>query len=225
MAEYKDLPRGDSSLTTLAPAHRRIITALITGIVVGVLASTSPNLGKIAFLLGWNSMAIVWLVWVWHDLQGFDAMATANHAVREDPGRAAIDLLLVLASLGSLVAVGLLLVGTGQGDGKTQLLLGAFGMMSVVLSWAVVHTTFALHYARQFYRHRGGIDFNSSKAPNYADFAYLAFTLGMTFQVSDTAISSSIIRRTVLRHALLSYLFGVIIIATTINLVAGLFNK
>jgi uncharacterized membrane protein len=94
---------------------------------------------------------------------------------------------------------------------------------SVVLSWAVVHTIFTLRYARLYYVGTdGGIDFNQDQPPRYTDFAYLAFTLGMTFQVSDTDLKTSTIRATALRHALLSYLFGAVIIAVTINLVAGL---
>jgi uncharacterized membrane protein len=95
--------------------------------------------------------------------------------------------------------------------------------LSVALSWAAVHTVFALRYAHLFYGHSGGIDFGSD-APDYRDFAYLAFTIGMTFQVSDTAIGSQEIRRTVLRHALLSYVFSVVIVATTINVIVGLFR-
>ena len=70
--------------------------------------------------------------------------------------------------------------------------------------------------------HHGGVDFNQSASPRYLDFAYLAFTIGMTFQVSDTDLQTSAIRATALRHALLSFLFGAIIVATTVNLVAGL---
>jgi len=73
-----------------------------------------------------------------------------------------------------------------------------------------------------FYRSGGGIDFNQQQLPQYSDFAYLSFTLGMTFQVSDTNISSSYIRRSILHHVLLSYLFGTVIVAATVNLVAGL---
>jgi uncharacterized membrane protein len=91
------------------------------------------------------------------------------------------------------------------------------------LSWTVVQTLFTFHYARLYYSHpAGGIDFNQEAPPRYADFAYLAFTVGMTFQVSDTALHSSALRAATLRQALLSYLLGAVILATTINLVAGL---
>ena len=86
----------------------------------------------------------------------------------------------------------------------------------------LLHTLFTLRYARIYYTQKGGIDFNQTDPPRYSDFAYFSFTLGMTFQVSDTDITTATIRATVLRHALLSFVFGSVILATTINLVAGL---
>jgi len=87
----------------------------------------------------------------------------------------------------------------------------------------MVHTVFTLRYARLYYNGTpGGIDFNESDDPDYGDFAYLAFTIGMTFQVSDTNLQSKPIRRMALRHAWISFPLGAIIIATSINLVAGL---
>jgi uncharacterized membrane protein len=155
-----------------------------------------------------------------------DARATAQRATVTDPDRALTDLLLLSAAVASLVAVGFVLVRTGQQHGTQELLRVGLGLVSVVLSWALVHTVFTLRYAQLYYAgDDGGIDFNQADPPTYADFAYLAFTIGMTFQVSDTSLRSRVIRRTALRHALLSYLFGTGILATTINLVASLGSK
>jgi uncharacterized membrane protein len=97
---------------------------------------------------------------------------------------------------------------------------------TVALSWLVVHTTFTLRYAMLYYTGKdGGVEFNQATPPRYSDFAYLAFTIGMTFQVSDTDLRTPTIRATALRHALLAYLFGAVILGTTINLVAGLANS
>jgi len=92
------------------------------------------------------------------------------------------------------------------------------------VAWGVVHTVFTLRYASLYYTppDEGGIGFNQKAPPRYADFAYMAFGIGATFQVSDTEISKSEIRTTVLRHSLLSYLFSVVILGATINLVASL---
>jgi uncharacterized membrane protein len=96
-------------------------------------------------------------------------------------------------------------------------------VVSVVLSWTVVHTVFTVRYARLYYTGPdGGIDFNQEDPPRYSNFAYLAFTVGMTFQVSDTELQTPEIRSVALRQALLSYLLGAVILATAINLVAGL---
>jgi uncharacterized membrane protein len=94
--------------------------------------------------------------------------------------------------------------------------------LTVVLSWAVVQAHFTLHYARLYYTEPvGGVDFNDDGTPDYLDFVYLALTVGMTYQVSDTNLATKKFRRSVTRQALLSYLFGAFIIATTINVVAG----
>ena len=97
------------------------------------------------------------------------------------------------------------------------------GVVSILLSWSMVHTVFSLRYAAIYYEgDPGGVDFNEENAPCYTDFAYLSLTIGMTFQVSDTDLQTKRIRRAAIGHALLSYMFGALIIATTINLIAGL---
>lgn len=174
-------------------------------------------------LSGWDVGALVLLVWMWHSLWSLDATATANQARRENPRRAAADSLLLSASVASLIAVGLVLVRASHSGGLTKGLLVGLTVASVVLAWGVVHTVFTLRYAKLYYEGKpGGVNFNEEDQPCYIDFAYLALTVGMTFQVSDTNLQTKNIRRTALRHALLSYMFGALIIATTINLIAGL---
>jgi uncharacterized membrane protein len=98
---------------------------------------------------------------------------------------------------------------------------------TVVLSWAAVHTVFALRYAHEYYMPPvGGIDFKSGPGfePDYQDFAYVAFGIGMTYQVADTDITRNSLRRTVLLHSFLGYLFGAVILAVTINIVAAIFQ-
>jgi uncharacterized membrane protein len=192
----------------------------------GVLAfATMMHLGswKIAPLLGWDVMAIVYLLWTWLTILPMGHELTQRFALREDPSRAASDVVLLGASIFSLAAVGLVLFASSGGSGELiKPVQGALSVISVVLSWLVVHTLFTLRYAELYYGEpAGGIDFGHD-VPSYKDFAYLAFTVGMTFQVSDTNVSVSPIRHTILRHALLSYLFGTVILAATINLVAGL---
>jgi uncharacterized membrane protein len=175
-------------------------------------------------LAGWDTAALVFSVSVWIAVIGrMSSAQTAAHATREDPGKAATDVIVPTAAVASLAAVGFLLVRATSSKGSTQDLLAGAGVASVALSWFAVHTLFTLRYARLYYSGAvGGVDFNQKVPPRYLDFAYLSFTIGMTFQVSDTDLTNRGIRRTALRHALLSYVFGTVIIAITINVIAGL---
>jgi uncharacterized membrane protein len=174
-------------------------------------------------LAGWDIAALVFTVWVWLAISSMSASATAGHATREDPGIAVTDLIVLIAAVASLVAVGVVLIQASSSTGAKQTVLAGLGVASVAMSWFTVHTLFTLRYARFYYTgDDGGVNFNQDDPPRYLDFAYLAFTIGMTFQVSDTDLEAPDIRHTALRHALLSYLFGAVILATTINLIAGL---
>jgi len=102
-------------------------------------------------------------------------------------------------------------------------MLAGLGLLSVAVSWFTVHTIYALRYALLYYAEPvGGVDFNQEDPPCYRDFAYLALTIGTTFQVSDTDLQTTRVRVTALHHSLLSYLFGAVILAATINLIASL---
>lgn len=202
------------------------------GVRVGVSAAAGALSALVVAVLGpwwliplsaWDMAALVFVIWMWRSLWSLDAAGTAKQATRENPRRAAADSLLLSASIASLIAVGLVLVRAGHSSGLTKGLLIGLGVASIILAWSVVHTVFILRYAKLYYEGTpGGVDFNEEESPCYIDFAYLALTIGMTFQVSDTNLKTKDIRRTALRHALLSYAFGALIIATTINLIAGL---
>ena len=152
-----------------------------------------------------------------------DAAETRSHATREDPSRAVSDLLILGANLGSLGAAAYVVVDSSHASGAHKAWLGALALVSVAVSWVLVQTLFTLRYARIYYSDEpGGVDFNGPDPPTYVDFAYLAFTMGMTYQVSDTNLQTREFRRVVLRHGLLSYVFGSLILATTVNLVIGL---
>jgi len=171
----------------------------------------------------WDVAALIFVSWMWRSLWSLDAPATAEQARRENPRRAAADALLLSASVASLLAVGLVLVRASHTTGLSRGLLVGLSIASIILAWSVVHTVYSLRYAKLYYEDTpGGVDFNEEGRPCYIDFVYLALTIGMTFQVSDTNLQTTNIRRTALRHAVLSYSFGTLIIATTINLVAGL---
>jgi uncharacterized membrane protein len=199
----------------------RVAASVVAGLLLAIPAAalTSWALGPI---LAWDIASLSYLAWVWPTIWRQNAEGTDRLADREDPTRAVADLLLLSAAVASLGAVAFILGQAANSQGSEQGLLNALGVASVAVSWGVVHTVFTLRYASLYYKGSdGGVDFSQSAPPSYRDFAYLAFTIGMTFQVSDTDLTASDIRSTALRHALLSYLFGTGILATTINLVAN----
>jgi uncharacterized membrane protein len=181
---------------------------------------------SLGMLIGWDLTALVYVTRLWIDLRRLDVTSTAERAIVIDADRAVAVVLLLSAAVASAVAVALVLVRAGHAQGTAELLRMGLGLVSVVVSWILVHTIFTLRYARLYYiGEDGGVDFNQAGPPAYVDFGYLAFTIGMTFQVSDTPLQSRVIRRTALRHALLSYLFGTGILAITINLVVPLGSR
>jgi uncharacterized membrane protein len=199
---------------------------VLVGAVAGVVVGLVTGQWAYAALGGWDVASLVFTVWVWVLIVRSDAQVTAQHARRDDPGVAAADLIVLGAAVASLVSVGYLLVQASAAKGATQDLLAGLGVLGVALSWLTVHTLFTLRYAKLYHSgHPGGIDFNQESPPRYLDFAYLAFTIGMTFQVSDTDLRTPAIRATALRQALLSYLFGAVTLAATINLVSQLATK
>lgn len=202
----------------VSPAARLTVGAL-TGVVVGALCGLVLPLG-LAVLLGWCAVALSFVAWTWATVWPMDAASTAAHATREEPTRTATHAIVVLAALASLVGVAFVLLGPNV---SSKAWAAAVAVVSVVSSWAAVHTLLALGYARRYYGEpQGGIDFHQTEPPQYSDFAYVAFTVGMSYAISDTDVGSSAIRRLALGHALLSYLFGTVILAALVNLVAGL---
>lgn len=200
----------------------RTALAGLAGLVGGVVASMFIT-WQAAILVGWVIAAGCNLAWVWLTVGRMDAVQTRDHATVEDPSRHLSEVLVIAAGVAMLAAVGLLLARAGQAHGSTKAYLITVGVLSVVASWAMVHTVFTLRYTRAYYRNgAGGINFNQQELPAYPDFAYVSFTIGMTFQVSDTDLTAKEIRRIALGHALLSFLFGAVIVALSINVVASL---
>lgn len=205
-------------------SSNRLIVALLIGIIVAVIGLYA-HIGTLSILIGWEVAVITFIVWIWCIIWPMANVRTSEFAQREDPGRVGVDIILILASIASLGAVGYALFQAHVTDNPSrQLTLTLISLLSVVVSWILIHTIYALRYARFYYSKDfdGGIDFNDNHKPAYSDFIYVAFTVGMTFQIADTAVSGTEFRKTVLRHAVLSYVFGTVIIATTISLIAGL---
>ncbi|MCA2322784.1 DUF1345 domain-containing protein [Mycobacterium intracellulare] len=213
-------PLGDFFRDTVGA---RIVVAAVLGVAVAL--GVGNTVGWRFALAGWIVTAGVYVVWTRLILGGMDADQTREYATREDPTRWASDAVIVSASVASLGGVGYVVAAASRsGPGAVE--AAVVGILTVAASWFAVHTLFTVHYARLYYSDEpGGINFHDPEPPRFRDFAYVAFTVGMTYQVSDTEIGLTSIRATVLRQALLSYLLGAVVLAVTINLIAGLGAK
>ena len=202
-------------------ARRRVNLCASFGLVAG--ASSAFFLPwQLATLVGWVTLTSTLLAWMWIDIGPCDAADTQARSMMEDSSRVAAVVVMVTASVVSLVGVGFGLAKARHVGSRMEVALTVVSVAAVMLSWCVVHTMFAVHYAHQYYIDPvGGIEFPGREAPDYRDFAYYAFTVGVSFAVSDTNVTSRVIRRITLRHALVSYLFGTVIVGLTINVLAS----
>jgi len=204
-------------------ARPRLAISTIIGLcVIGALPSAWSVPTRM--LLGWDGGVALYLVLVYTLIAGTDAEHVRSRALRQDEGRIAILILTIAAAVASLGAI-LGELSSSQGATRTphELVLAA---ITIALSWGFVHTIFALHYAHDYYGARGeekhGLKFPGEDAPDYWDFVYFSFVIGMTSQVSDVAVTSRSIRRTVNAHGVVSFFFNVTLLALTVNLAAGL---
>lgn len=199
----------------------RLILSVGAGVVAGVLTGLLVRWDD-GVLAGWIVGCGLYLLVVFLHTRGLSAAETRAHATREDPGWQVADALTTVGVVVGMAAVVVILVAA-HGTGPVDYGVPPLGLGAIIASWLLVQTLYMLRYARLYYREEGrGVDFNQKEEPTYGDFAYLAFTLGMTYQVSDTNLGSRAIRKQALAQALISYLFGAFILAATINIVAGL---
>ena len=211
-----------------APALRRLVVDALIGVIVA-MAVTPFVTWPLAVLVGWDAAGLTFLIAVLPVIVRADGSRTKRVATREDETRDTAGLLVQASCAASLVSVALALGFAKHESGGRRTLIVTIAIITMILSWTVVNSVFTLRYADLFYRSTGQtdrvIDFGygaDAGPPDYRDFAYLAFTIGMTYQVSDTALHDRRLRGTVLYHAFLSYFFGVVIVATGVNVIAGL---
>ena len=229
---------ADQKTSVRASALARLLVSAAAGVVVG-LAVGLTGLGEavfgdgsavVALSAGWAAGAFAYVGQCIARLWPMDGRQTREWSTREDPSSGSAHLIVTAAALVALVAVAALLGHSGGAHGPGVLRLGFLAVAAVVGSWFVIHTVYTLRYAEEYYREKGAaaaeapapIDFEGSALPQYTDFAYFSFNLGLTFQVSDTTVGSPALRKMILVHCLLSYLDATAITATVINLVVGL---
>jgi uncharacterized membrane protein len=200
----------------------RLGISLLSGLAALAIATLLlPRLAAVLF--AWDIGGLVLLGLSWQLIATYDARATRERAGSEDPGRTMVYVVIVLTSAISLVAATALLPNARSLPADLSHWLIALSLAAVSLAWGLTHTAFTFRYAHLFYREDaegvGGATFPGDHAPTYFDFAYFAFTIGMCFQVSDVCVTSPQIRRTVLLHAVISFIYNSAILAFVLNLV------
>ncbi len=203
--------------------RRRLALAVVVGVLGSVLVPLGPAHGSLVHALaGFVVAGLTFAVPLLSHILAHDAPATREKVRGRDGDAAWYDVVVVVVGLASLAGVTILLVG-GRARGTAAIIEDSIGVGAVAVGWLCVHTVYVLRYARVYYASPyPPIDFNQDEDPTFSDFAYFSFNLGMAYQVSDTNLRSSAVRRVVLGHSMLAYLYGTIVIAATINLVAGI---
>ncbi|MGZ4986370.1 MAG: DUF1345 domain-containing protein [Chthoniobacterales bacterium] len=208
--------------------HRFIISTLL-GVVAWLLLDHRVGMAS-RVVATWDVFALATLALTWNAILHTPLAQLRKHARDQDLSHFLIFVFVVIAACASLFSVVFLYSSAKAGAGthlKTHIGLSAIAVLS---GWALVHTVFGLRYAHVFYgdneedaaRHAGGLDFPGEKQPDYMDFAYFSFVIGMTFQVSDVQITSARLRQLVLLHGILSFAFNTVILALTINTISSL---
>jgi uncharacterized membrane protein len=216
-------------------AHHRLYITLAVALLVWI-ATTLKVTFPINLLLTWLAYAGCSLFFAWITIFSSHPKEVRKIASRQDSSRALVFLFVIGAALISLVAVLILLKGTNGLSKSASHLHVLLSVACVAISWWLVHTIFTLRYAHFYYcgtervgeladEPEGGLEFPGKLEPDYLDFAYFSFVIGMTFQVSDVEISSRRIRRLSLLHALISFVFNTVILALSINVILGLVQK
>ncbi len=180
-------------------------------------------------LAAWDVAAMVMTIFAWIDHPGAPAPPRRTGTpAPHDPGRRAVSALVIVSSAVSLLATAVILRQARSFPPVVRELFVSLCILAVASAWVLTHTGYALRYAHLYYRDDeegvGGLSLPGDAAPAYLDFAYFAFTIGMCFQVSDISVSSPQIRRAVLGHGMLSFLYNTAILATAINLAVGVFG-
>jgi uncharacterized membrane protein len=216
LSRFRKLPRP------VRVIYSRPRTFISVGI--GVATFLALYLSKLqlvtCFLAGWDIFAALYLILVYIMMLRSAHHNIRNHAIMQDDGR---FLILIVTALGAFASIAAIVFELGSGHGGSGLAIAA---LTITLSWAVVHTAFALHYAHDYYGDDtpGGLQFPSgdkSQHADYWDFVYFSFVIGMTAQVSDVGITDKIIRRTATVHGIISFVFNTALLALTVNIAAS----
>jgi uncharacterized membrane protein len=214
------------AIARLGALHRLAIALGVAALVA--LALRQPVSPPVSLLASWDAFVLCYLVLGWMLIAGTDETQTRLRAQRYDPGGYVLFLLIVVAASASFVAIGFMVSGIGELPFWQRGMRLTLSVAALLLSWLLIHTAFAFHYAKLYYflptggaEHHRGLKFPDDDEPDYLDFAYYSFVVGMTSQVSDVAVLSRAMRRLTLIHGILSFVYNIAILAMSINIIGG----
>jgi uncharacterized membrane protein len=224
MTNRRTFKRQPKILRRLFHLHAKLLTCLAIGAASIFLLPGDWSL-TIRLLSGWDIAIASYLAFVGIAVAPSSIERIKRRAAIQDEGAIAVLILTMIAVFASLAALIVLLGPEKGGEAAHPALRLTLATGTIMLSWLFMHTTFALHYAHEYYGDRrdkqiGGLTFPGSEQPDYWDFLYFSLVIGMTSQVSDVAISSKVIRRIAALHGVLSFFFNLGILALTINMLA-----
>ena len=211
--QFQHLPRPMRFLR----ARLRVILAVLLGLAVGILLPSSLRMVT-RLLAGWDAFLALYLTLAFFTIWTTDRTHIRRNAILHDDGR---FLILIVTAIAAFASLGAIVVEIAPASRTASTL--TLAIATIVLSWAAVHTTFALHYAHEFYRgtKSGGLQFPGDDHPDYWDFVYFSFVIGMTAQVSDVGVTDKTIRRTVTAHGIISFVFNTALLALMVNIAAS----
>lgn len=221
----KKTSRSHTFFERLHAIHKIIICVFLAAVVY--LLADIENNALTRFMIGWNTFSLCLIIMTWITFKITTPKEIRKQAGLQDASRVVIFIIILISTFASFFAVLLLVISEKKDTEALDIPVAIAGMF---LSWFLVHTIFAMRYAHIYYgdhetkpgTHHGGLIFPEDDKPDYTDFAYFSFVLGMTFQVSDIQVSSKRLRKLALLHGVLSFGFNTIIVALTINIIAGL---
>jgi len=219
------MTRKTKHMVDRAASHWRLAAGLMAGIFAWAAAKCLGAPRGSHLLLGWDCAASVYLLTTWQLFLKADEAEVRSRAAQEDEGAPVLLLIVLAAILASLVAVVDAMIAVKHAGDATKVFIGICAGATLVLSWLVLQSVFVLHYAHRHFgdgKGKGGIEFPGEPPSSYMDFAYLAFSVGATFQVSDNSILTAKLRRLVTAHAAAAYFYNTAILALGINIMAGL---
>ena len=216
------------------PSHTRLVIALLISLITFAITGRTPP--GIQFILVWSSFSFSSLILFWLTIAKAGSQEVKNIAKREDSSRTLVFIFVLTAAVIGLFAVLFLLKILPDRNAAGYWFHIGFSFISVVLSWTLIHTLFTFRYAHLYYTCRmeekgiekeqeGGLQFPNEDSPDYLDFAYFSFVIGMTFQVSDVTITSRQIRHLALFHGLISFVYNTVILALSVGIIAGLVHS